>query len=498
MAESPAVPIPRFTPQQTRPAFTAPAGSTVTDTSARVTASEAAITAMLAKNQMANLAFDPGTIGDSSYLGDVDQTITRGYIRRASPDSSDPMSQAQLNFMYNPEQVVRDYVSYLDQQALDPFNTVYNSGNLIAPPSFINFSFALFFDRQVQTSNRSTSRGVLEDYDFFDLVVRNVAPGGGTTAVPDNGIMMVNPKDIMVVFSEFLTVQGRPTNASVSFERFNSKMVPTRMTVNLTMIVTYFGPLRDAFTLDTSQAINQWQAMVPYSNIYSEEFTQAQADAAQHAFDQSRSGIAAYVNAIPRNASWAAAGTTGAGVATVGAVGASGLAASTLGYALSPQGIIQNQTQYTQGSGRTNLPASADCSGAVWRCYNQFGASKVLHGSDGAANTASIAAWGRQNNWQSMQIVCLPRSTPAAQIQASLVPGDLLLRTSSQAHVVFFNSWVDGAKQRWNCTHQTNPPRNGTVQQSFSYLQTFDWALRPNPSGSTTSTGTWVAPVGSG
>ena len=184
------------------------------------------------------------------------------------------MSKAQLNFMYNPESVVRDYVSYLDQEALDPFNTVYQSGNLIAPPSFINFSFDLFFDRQVQATNGQIPRGVLEDYDFFDIVVRNVVPGGGTTAVPDNGIMMVNPKDIMVVFSKDLSVQGRPTNARVTFERFMADMTPTRVTISLTMIVTYFGPLRDAFTFDTSQAIGQWGAgTIPYSAVYSEEFT---------------------------------------------------------------------------------------------------------------------------------------------------------------------------------------------------------------------------------
>ena len=50
--------------------------------------------------------------------------------------------------MYNPTVIARDYVSYLDQGALDPFNTVFQSGNLVAPPSMMNFTFELFFDRQ--------------------------------------------------------------------------------------------------------------------------------------------------------------------------------------------------------------------------------------------------------------------------------------------------------------------------------------------------------------
>ena len=74
--------------------------------------------------------------------------ILRGYIRRAEYDVKDEMSKARLYFMYNPEYITREYVSYLEQSALDPFNTVYQSGNLIAPPSIMNFSFELFFDRQ--------------------------------------------------------------------------------------------------------------------------------------------------------------------------------------------------------------------------------------------------------------------------------------------------------------------------------------------------------------
>ena len=60
--------------------------------------------------------------------------------------------------------------------------------------------------------------------------------------------MMVNPRDITVVFSQEITVQGRPLNASVVFERFTHKMVPTRMRINLQMRVVYFGPMRDITT----------------------------------------------------------------------------------------------------------------------------------------------------------------------------------------------------------------------------------------------------------
>ena len=77
--------------------------------------------------------------------------------------------------MYNPEQITRDYVSYLDQGALDPFNTVFQSGNLVPPPSFMDFTFSLLFDRQEEAQS-SRHPGVFVDYEFFDLVVRNITP----------------------------------------------------------------------------------------------------------------------------------------------------------------------------------------------------------------------------------------------------------------------------------------------------------------------------------
>jgi hypothetical protein len=480
----------RFVPQQVRPKQAVAPIAYIADDEFKKDANRVAMANFLLKNQFANPRFDPGTIGDSSYLGDVNQKITRGYIRRSSPTTNDPMSMANLNFMYNPEAVIRDYVSYLDQEALDPFNTVYGSGNLIAPPSFINFSFNLFFDRQVQTSNGFTPKGVLEDYDFFDMVVRNVAPGGGTSVVPDNGIMMVNPKDIMVVFSEHLSVQGRPTNARVSFEKFNNEMTPTRMTISLTMIVTYFGPVREAFALDTNQAIKRWEALMNYSEAYDNEVTQAEADAANSAFQKTRGDIAAFVNSIPRNAAWSSAGTTGAGVSGIAAGASNDLAGKTLQFGRDNINKGGVKTAYTQAGGRANLPTSADCSGALWCCYNAYGASRILHGQDGPASTASIANWGEKNGWQTMQIVCLPKTASVEQMRASIKPGDVILR---RGHVGMFDHW-DTDPNRWWFTHQTSG-NNGTVSNGINYLRNFDWAIRPNPSGSTTTTGTWI-PIG--
>jgi hypothetical protein len=177
------------------------------------------------------------------------EPIKRGYIRRANTEIGDASSSAKFNFMYNPEQIVRDYVSYLDQATIDPFNTVYNSNNLVAPPSFMNFNFELLFDRGDEVAATPNHRGVLVDYEYFDLVVRNVVPntsGATNNSVPDNGVMMVNPRDITVIFSDYITVTGRPINAQVTFEKFSHRMIPTRMRIALEMRVTYIGPLSGA------------------------------------------------------------------------------------------------------------------------------------------------------------------------------------------------------------------------------------------------------------
>jgi hypothetical protein len=171
--------------------------------------------------------------------------ILRGFIRRSTFDLSDPVGMARLYFMFNPETITRDYVSYLDQGALDPFNTVFQSGNLVPPPSFMDFSFSIFFDRQDE-AQAENHPGVFVDYQYFDLVVRNVVPAvdpnNTNNTLPDNGIMMVNPRDITVVFSPQITVQGRPLNARVHFMKFTHRMVPIRMQIDLTMRVTYIGP----------------------------------------------------------------------------------------------------------------------------------------------------------------------------------------------------------------------------------------------------------------
>lgn len=218
---------------------------------------------------LTNPNFDMGAAGriiDSltqSRTG-LDPKIVRGYVRRSVLEPSDPTSRYRLYFMYNPDSIQRNFVSYLDQQAIDPFNTIFNSNNLVAPPGILDFSFDLFFDRQVENANGSMPRGVLEDFDYFDLVIRGVVPDPQMPDLPDNGVLMVNPRNITVVFSPQISVQGKPHSASVVYEKFDHRMRPIRMRISLSMKAYYIGPVRQDFTFSSTRAEARVKATVPY------------------------------------------------------------------------------------------------------------------------------------------------------------------------------------------------------------------------------------------
>lgn len=200
-------------------------------------------------------------------LVDNGSAIYRGYIRRSDIDPADPTSNYRLYFMYNPSTIQRNYIAYLNQSALDPGNALFGSNNMAAAPGILDFSFNLIFDRHLEVAQDASHPGTKVDYDYFDLVVRGVVPDGTGegNAIPDNGIMMVNPNNITVVFGEDLSVHGRPYNASVSFEKFNHRMVPTRMTINIVMKAFYIGPVRTNNNFSTTQEELNASATIPYS-----------------------------------------------------------------------------------------------------------------------------------------------------------------------------------------------------------------------------------------
>jgi hypothetical protein len=400
------------------------------------------------------------------------------------------MSLSQLNFMYNPAEITRDYVSYLDQAALDPFNTIYQSGNLVVAPNFINFSFSLVFDRQIdELKVPYADLGVLMDYRYFDMVVRNVPPMGGSAAVPDNGIMMANPKDITVVFSKDLTVQGRATNARVQFVKFSHDMVPTRMIVSLTMIITYFGPLKQAYGFDSKQTIAKYEALVPYNQVYSETYTKAELDAAVDAQRAREKATLEESEAAPKANPYSfgegegAAGAAASGVTNIGLIGNGTVQQKTYKAA---EIRATNSAPYTYSQVNRLGPKSYDCSGFISMCYQDAGASDVLGAS--VINTRSFYNIHSGEKWKRMGLV-VSGANAAASIKANAQRGDLLLRhgVSGRSNHIAMISGV-GSDGKMSIMHATSWPSPsgscGIASISDSQLNSYNYLCRPSGTGS--------------
>lgn len=353
--------------------------------------------------------------------------ILRGYIRRAGFESGDAMSRARLYFMYNPEIITRDYVSYLNQTALDPFNSVYGSANDVAPPSFMDFTFAIFFDRQEEAAD-PVHPGVFVDYQYFDMVVRNVIPSdpnSTSNTLPDNGVMMVNPRDITVIFSPQITVQGRPLNANVRFEKFTHRMVPTRMTITMTVRVVYIGPVRDmveyhAEELKVEDAIPMYDKKGdPYNGPASGDennTTNSNFDldptnlpAATKTYLEKTYGIATDGSDLVRKAAldWARAHVTGS-------------------------------TKYdSDANDRANLPISADCSGLVGLAFRGAGVGPEIGWGSGTAwvpDTATMHSMAANPNNKHFILKPLTQDQQF-NWRKDLRPGDILWR---DGHVALF------------------------------------------------------------
>jgi hypothetical protein len=403
--------------------------------------------------------------------------ILRGFIRRANTTAGDEMSKARLYFMYNPETITRDYVSYLNQSALDPFNSVYQSGNLVAPPSFMDFSFSLFFDRQEEAMQRKHP-GVFVDYQFFDLVVRNVVPSdpnqSGNT-LPDNGVMMVNPMDICVIFSPQLSVQGRPLNATVSFEKFTHRMTPTRMTIQLQMRVIYMGPPRDSVEYKAEEL--QAEAQIPMGEAIS-EFTGMSFEAND---DQTSSWFRRMTDQAIGSAVGSVQATINRAFNTAGGANSQAREAA-LQWA--KDNVVQGGpgdgpwTDYEgkdSGSKRYNLPNSADCSGLVTEAYIKTGNGQSMAWYD-HPGTSVILQRARDHPERGMLA-----GLDTFNFQTDLQKGDILIR---EGHIVFFDYYDGNRIMIFDAAGSGGAPEVGSRMWGGRGGNTW-YLLRPTPVAST-------------
>ena len=409
-----------------------------------------------------NPPFETGSAGrltsivTSSTAGNTPQ-ISRGYIRRSNLNSTDPTDGYRLYFMYNPEAIQRDYVAYIEQQALDPFNTIYGANNLVAPPGILNFQFSLFFDRQTENANGSMPRGVLEDYDYFDLVVRGVVPGEQTNALQDNGIMMINPRNITVVFSPQLSVQGRAFRASVQYQKFDHKMTPTRMVISLSMMVYYFGPIKEDFTFASTDSEGVFEATIPYDENLQYEVTYNDVQEALLNDDPNVINASTGVN----NAS----GTISNVRANIGP-----LNGSARERALQAAMSLGNSTvQYDQVRpiDTSDNPPALDCSALVIWAYGKAGALEAIGQSATSGYTGSLLAKAFElGTVVAGQGTFVPFNDDF--IANYLQPGDLVI--SKETHVAFVKEVKNGRVY----TYESAPPwrtagRGGPRNLDFSF-----------------------------
>lgn len=457
----------------------------------------------------ANLPFETST-GGSLLPGDR-QPIQRGFVRRAARNPANPLSDMSLRFMYNPEKITRQYASYLEQAAIDPFNTVFQSGNLVAPPSIIEFSFSLVFDRQVEATARGpwtnkadwANVGVLHDMAFFDAVLRNVPPGGTPNTVPDNGVMMVNPEDVTVVFSKDLTVQGKPTNSQVRFTKFLHNMVPVRCEMDITLLINYFGPLREPFGLDARQQIAAYQALIPYDTTLGDGLANTRSvEEAVRAFKSSDSAANILAAAVNTNTSQATPWWNGSSSST-----ASGGVTNTLQMTTPVNNTIKSASlqaafqlvqqgggpRYSQdrrtqhGTGRPT-PWYFDCSSFIWKAYQTIGAQAVF-GRASYPNTGSMLDYWNSSGWTTMQRL-LTWSGPdgvADRLMLLAEPGDLLFeRKGGSGHISMVVNVDRPGRRIYTIAARSgsSSPQVGTAYESASYCAgKYNYLLRPTLAG---------------
>jgi hypothetical protein len=389
---------------------------------------------------LSNPPFLNGTAGRlAGSIGDVrhgeDPRILRGYIRRSGSNSADPTDKYRLYFMFNPETIERNYVTYLEQSALDPFNTVYGAGNLVAPPGILDFSFQLMFDRQAENASGLMPRGVLEDFDYFDMVVRGVVPDAQSPQLQDNGVMMINPKNITVVFGPQLSVQGRPYSAEVEYTKFDHKMTPVRMVINISMKAVYFGPVKSDFSFtsrpsdsDNVAATINYENSITYSTstvivenkrIDDESEPASTQDSLITSGDPTSANLTPYPTNIP--------GTP--------------LVNENLRINALRAAKLLIGTPYGQ-RGRPSAPPAAprevDCSQLVGWAYLYINYGQMIQGGASGSSTGSLTGSANKDSPNGMLVGYYPDGIPEDFFRNQCRPGDIIVRHNTGNDHAFF------------------------------------------------------------
>lgn len=225
-----------------------------------------------------------GPNGAPSWMRDAsggNQRIVRGYLRRTYISATKPESFVRLYFMYNPDTVRREYMSWNENSTADPTGDLsYDSDNsMSAIPAVTTIRFTLFFDRQIEVATVEDHPGVLVDLQTFDVLSGNLvytdASGGDLqipvlppgTVIPSNtdptenhaGQYMPNAigTHVSAIFSPSLAVEGMLSGAEVAFTKFSHRMTPMAMALTVTLMVTYAGKANNQSLADLGAGTSQ-------------------------------------------------------------------------------------------------------------------------------------------------------------------------------------------------------------------------------------------------
>jgi len=193
------------------------------------------------------------------------QRIVRGYLRRSEVNANQPESFVRLYFMYNPDQVQRQYLSWSENTTADP-TAQFGYEPDVSPsgiPAITTITFTLYFDRQIEVATSEDHPGVLVDLQTFDVLSGNmiytnangenlefpVLPPG--TVIPSNtdptannaGQYQPNANGMHVsaIFSPSLAVDGMLSGVTAQFTKFSKRMTPMTMALTVSLMVNYAG-----------------------------------------------------------------------------------------------------------------------------------------------------------------------------------------------------------------------------------------------------------------
>jgi cell wall-associated NlpC family hydrolase len=434
--------------------------------------------------------------------------ILRGHMRRQTEIDPDNLAHfVRLHFMWNPVEVVREYISWVNEAGLDPQSVlgITSDEDPAVNAAQTTMGFSLYFDRQLEVATIKDHPGVLVDLQAFDILAGDsvaagtrtigLGPSGDRTdAVADPGIAGVDLAAasrggfnetgpgvgnryispavmVSIVLSPTMAFDGILQSATVSFVKFSPRMVPTAMRLDFTLALYRVGSMTNQSLRDlvgaTSVSGSGAQPYQPEKYDPSKGFAPAPG---------SEEGKAANLLGPPNAINWG------------------------LQYEGAPYHNYKKGQDRTAGPPCNNkTPIGFDCSSFVWRCYKAIGWAEIIFPGTNCGNMADSdtiynAIKSNANNaWERRDLGPLRDTTTTAAhaFIKGLRPGDIFVRKDGdfgkdEGHVAMYAGFSSGdgpSVNDKNCMklHSTPPMTLYEAVPGKHLILDFKWWGRPKP-----------------